>query len=179
MYDETVRPLFRRFIASKVNDDGTQQRIDGDGLKGDSPKNAVRLQHHGFSSVPPEGSEGLMLTLGGRSDRPWILGLEHKDHRPTKLPGGGSALYDASGNIIKVIGDDVTFGFDAAKNGWTATAKGVSITASDKKITIETKGDHIVLNSNGKNVYLGDKDGGSTARVMTESGVSTNVYAKV
>lgn len=172
MYDEhdaALRPILRRFIASKVNDDGTQQRIDGDGLKGESLKNAVRAQHHGLSSVPPEGSEGLMLTLGGRSDRPWILGLEHKDYRPTKLPSGGTALYDASGNIIKVVGDDVTFTFDQAKNGWSVSSKQVSIKATDKHIEIHTS----------DKVYLGAPHDGSTARVMTESGPSANVYAKV
>ena len=73
----------RRGTVQKIDDSGSQQIFRKlRGLKSEAPEDVYRPQSHGFSSHPPEGSEGLLLSLGGRADRMVALGYEHKDHRP-------------------------------------------------------------------------------------------------
>jgi phage gp45-like len=37
------------------------------------------------------------------------IGFEHKDHRPKNLPVGGTALYDATGKILKIVKDEINY----------------------------------------------------------------------
>ena len=171
--DDAVRSMLRRVALKSINDSGTQQRADVSGMKGDAPRNLVRLQHAGLSSNPSAGAEGLMLSLGGRSDRGYALGLEHPQFRPTGLPSGGTALYDESGNIIKLIGQNVTFEF--TDHSWSVTTKEMDITASKLDIYIRCKKD--------RTIYLGAPPDPSEVavygKVTTNLGDSINVKARV
>ena len=168
-HDAAVRSMLRRVSIGGVDDSGSQQRLTLNGLKGEEFKRVVRVHDHGFASHPPSGAEGILLAQGGRSDRAWAMGFEHQKYRAKDLPEGASALYDTSGNIIRLLTKDgVKFDFD--KSQWVAKAKGVTIT---------TNGDHITVDPGGKNVYVGTTSAGSSARVMTESGPSANVFAKI
>jgi len=148
--------LVRRATALGFDDSKAQQFItELRGLKGDAPRQVHRLQPFGLSAVPPSGSEGLVLALGGRSDRLLGLGFEHKDHRPKASAVGTAVLYDDKGNVIFVKGAD-----------------GIEISASTGKVTIKPAA--------GQNVYLGGTgDDGTYAKVITESGPAQNVFAKV
>lgn len=91
-----------RTILSSVDDSGPQQLVKVTGLAGQTIGEAVRSQHFGFTSVPPEGAEGLALLIGGGMDRAHILGCEHPQYRPTGLPGGTSQQYDQWGNHVDI-----------------------------------------------------------------------------
>lgn len=106
--DIAVRDMLRRGTLEEVDDSGSLQMLKMRGLASDKPRRVTRLQSFGLTSNPPAGANAVLLALGGRSDRLLALGLEHKDHRPTGIPGGGTALYDASGQIIKMTGDEKT-----------------------------------------------------------------------
>lgn len=167
--------MLRRVTVVAVDDKGTQQRLTLTGLASEQFDKVVRLQPHGFTSVPPAGSEGVLLPMGGRSDRAHVLGLEHKDKRPTGLPGGATALYDADGNIIKMIGKDgVKFGFDDHK--WTTKSKGLEIDASGDHVVIKT--DRPITIHTSDKVWVGG-DEGDGQKVLTVAGPSQNVFAKV
>jgi phage baseplate assembly protein V len=152
-----------------VDDSGKQQLVSHHGLAGERHSEVYRPQAFGFSSRPPKGSTGVVLSLGGERSRSVFLGGEHDDHRPTGLKEGEAKLYDAEGNLI----------FFGRRNGMTVTtAKGdTTITTKDGKIILSSKGDAFV-HSNGK-VYLGSKDGKGCARVATESGYSSKVWAAI
>ncbi|GJE54585.1 phage baseplate assembly protein domain-containing protein [Methylobacterium thuringiense] len=100
--DDAVATMVRRASVKKVEDDGTQQIVTATGLKGEEFK-IYRQQGHGLSTVPPVGSEGYVTALGGRSDRMQFHQGEHKDHRPRKMKGGDTVLYDAHGNAISLV----------------------------------------------------------------------------
>jgi phage baseplate assembly protein V len=145
----------RRVTLVKTDDSGTQQKMKLRGLKSEELDEIVRILPHGFSSNPPVDAEGIILSLGGRSDRALVLGIEHKDHRPKNLPLGTSILYDDKGNVIFVKGSD-----------------GIFIDAKEGKVYVKPGA--------GQNVYLGGTGAdGSYAKVVTEAGPAINVFAKI
>ena len=97
------RNVLRRVEVIEVNDEGTQQFATVKGLAGEQIKLAYRGQYFGASGVPPIGSDGFALLIGGRPDQAVLFGIEHKDHRVRGLQPGEKAIYDASGQVIKLI----------------------------------------------------------------------------
>lgn len=154
-HDDAIRSMLRRARVLKVYDDGTQQKLDLGVLKKERPEKIVRVLPHGFSSNPNAEAEGILLQLGGRSDRSLFFGGEHKDYRQKNLKTGQAVLYDDKGNVVFAKGAD-----------------GLAVHAKEGKVYVQP--------GSGKNVYLGgDGTDGSYAKVMTESGPSANVYAKL
>lgn len=154
-HDDAVRTILRRARVLKVDDSGTQQKLNLAGLKNERPEKIVRVLDHGFTSNPPDDAEGILIQLGGRSDRSLFIGGEHKDKRQKNLKTGQAVLYDDKGNVIFAKGSD-----------------GLAVHAKEGKVYVKP--------GDGKNVYLGgDGEDGSYAKVMTEDGPSSNVYAKI
>lgn len=162
--EDALRSMIRRARVLKVDDSGSQQRLDLAGLKDERPEKIVRVLPHGFSSVPNAEAEGLMLQLGGRSDRTLFLGGEHKDHRPKNLKMGQAVLYDDKGNVV----------FAKSSDGISINAKTgvVEVRSHSEKVTVKP--------GDGKNVYLGgDGTDGVYSKVVTEDGPSMNVFARI
>lgn len=150
---DNIRAMLRRATVEEVDDSGSQQLVNMRGLKGERFTKVYRAQPHGFSSVPPEGSEAVLLALGGRSDRVIMIGAEHRDHRPRNLPGGAQALYGINGELISLIGGVVR------------------IVGATLMVEADTK---VVLKA--PRVDLGEEGGD---KVVTEAGPSSKVYAVV
>src|SRR5579864_8107219 len=105
---EGLVATMRRATVLKTDDSGTQQILKQmTGLKTETFEDVYRPQPHGFSSVAPNGSEGVYLALGGRSDRLLALGFEHKDFRPKNTPEGGTILYNHTGDVVRVFKDQM------------------------------------------------------------------------
>lgn len=102
-HDDALRAGFRRYRIVKVYDDGTQQLVDLKGMKTDLPEGLWRPQDHGFSSVPMEGGDGYVVPMGGRGDRGLYVDAGHERYRPRNLKPGETAIYNGSGDIIKVL----------------------------------------------------------------------------
>jgi phage gp45-like len=153
---DSLLGVVRRAVALGFDDAKAQQFITRlRGMAGDEPENVYRLQGFGLSSVPPVGSEGLVIGLGGRSDRLLGLGFEHKDHRPVGSKPGTTVLYDDKGNIVFVKG-----------------ANGIEVRAKAGKVTVTP--------ADGEKVFLGgDGENGAFAQVVTLAGPSINVYARI
>jgi len=145
--------MLRRVSVVEVDDTGSQQRIRATGLSGEEFRNVVRLQPHGFSSVPPVGAEGVILTMGGRSDRAHFLGLEHKDRRPTGRKAEEGVLYGPDDQEIYISKDGITISGGKNKKPLTITVGSSKVTVSDGKVTIT--GAQIVLDGT---VFLGGAD---------------------
>ncbi|WP_243368859.1 phage baseplate assembly protein V [Microvirga solisilvae] len=101
--DAAIRTMIRRATLVSTDDGGSQQKMKLKGLSGEEMEDVVRIQHFGESSVPLPGSEAIMLSLGGRTDRAVVIGFEHKDHRPTGYAPGDKVIYDGHGNIISLV----------------------------------------------------------------------------
>lgn len=108
----------------KTDDSGDIQRVDILGYANEQMDGAIRPQPHGFTSVPPKGSNGIGLRARGMSELPIILGLEHEQVRPKNFKPGESAHYDDQKQISKL-----------ARDGHYATAKKHVFTAGNKPDT--------------------------------------------
>lgn len=150
---EGMVATLRRGTVQKTDDSGTQQILKKmTGLRSEAFEDVYRPQPHGFSSHAPAGSEGLFLALGGRSDRLVALGFEHKDKRPKDLPEGGTVLYDADGNVVRIVKDDMQI----------THAKKIVFAVGNSKVTVEP--DAVLLESpkvtiKSPDVNLGDEGG--------------------
>jgi hypothetical protein len=105
-HDDALRSNIRRYRIVKVNDEGTQQRVDLSGLVKEKPEKVWRPMPHGFTSNPPPDSDGYMVGMGGRSDRMLYSDGGHKKYRPRNIPVGAAALYNHSGDIVRVFEDN-------------------------------------------------------------------------
>lgn len=154
-HPNNVIGYLRRGTLEQTDDSGTQQLLQVRGLASEQLKKIVRVLPHGFSSHAPKDSEGVFLSLGGRSDRVLGLGYEHKDKRQKDLPEGTAVLYDANGNILFAKGSN-----------------GIAIDAKEGKVYVKP--------AEGKNVYLGGTgDDGKYSKVLTVDGPAKNVFARV
>ncbi|WP_203422926.1 phage baseplate assembly protein [Sinorhizobium sp. BG8] len=88
-----------------------QQFVNGRGRYGQGFTRLHRPEPHGFASQPISGAKGLLVFPNGQSDEGYVLGGEHPEKRPTGLPSGATALYDANGNIIRLLMSEVVMDF--------------------------------------------------------------------
>lgn len=95
--------MLRRVKLLELDDSGTLQKMRLSGLKGEELADVPRVQPFGLSTNPPVGSEGVLLALGGRSDRGMVLGVESPSHRPTAREPGSTVIYDAFGNVASLV----------------------------------------------------------------------------
>lgn len=165
-----LRGSLRRVRLLKTDDSGTQQKMKLVGLKSEELDEIVRVQGFGLSSNPSLDSEGVLLTLGGRSDRAMVIGVEHKTHRPTNLQPGETALYDAYGKILKLVEAEV-FLDAGGKPVRVVNATTVTVEASE---TITLKAPTIVLDGS---VKLGGPD--ANRPLALEGSIDTDGDAEV
>jgi phage baseplate assembly protein V len=104
---DALRTMLRRAAIAAVNDAGDQQLLDLLGFASEKLKGVPRIESFGFASNPPSGGNGLIICPGGRSDRAMLLGGEHPDYRPKNQPSGGTTIYDANGQAISFVQDNI------------------------------------------------------------------------
>ncbi|NTF87489.1 hypothetical protein G6L46_10170 [Agrobacterium rhizogenes] len=85
-----------------------QQFMSGRAGFNDAYTDIHRIEPHGFMSNPIKGAKALLLSPNDDPDQAYVIGGEHPDHRPSGLPSGAAAIYDANGNIVKLVGTNIT-----------------------------------------------------------------------
>jgi phage gp45-like len=97
---------------SVIDDAGDQQRAQVNiGAQGDSDleeviDHAPRLGDYGVAYRPPDGSEALMLFLGGRRSTAMILATGHRATRVKNLQPGEVQIYNGlTGKFVKFCAD--------------------------------------------------------------------------
>lgn len=158
-----------RFELAETVDDGDQQLVRGQGLPGEELVRVSRVLPHGLASNAPVGSHGIGLAVNGRRDEVAVIGLEQAGKRQRNLPAGGTALYDASGNVLKFIGDRADM--DTGSRPFTVKTGLFTVEASEIVLQV---GDTVIRLRNGR-IDLGAMS--APHRVMTEGGPSNTVYA--
>ena len=101
-----------RFEIDGARFDKGQLLVSGRSLAGEALNDVLFVQPHGAASFPPKGAIGIGLPMPGRRGQMLILGVEAPEHRPD-LPQGAAALYDASGNMIRLTASGVTLDFQS------------------------------------------------------------------
>lgn len=113
-------------LSGRVKENKGRQFVDGAGHYSDGFSEILRLQQYGFASVPVAGSRGIVIPMGNNADQGICIGGDHPGHYPAGMPGGSTALYDASGNVIKLIGTGLVV---------DVPGKSITITAGDWTLT--------------------------------------------
>lgn len=106
-----MREAFARLIgfgrASLIDDDGDMQLVQvtegaaGNGFADRVIDRVRRVAEFGFASVPPLGSEVMMLRRGADRSQSVVVGTSHRPSRPRGMKPGDAGIYDVRG--AKVI----------------------------------------------------------------------------
>ncbi len=160
--------LFRVEIEG-IDDRGDLQLGTGTGYAGEQFDKAHVVRQHGLASNAPKGSHGIGIAGSGERALVAFLGLENPASRPKTLSEGQTVLYDDKGNATRLLGADGVW-HDAGDRAQKMTGKTLSLQGTAD----------VALGSSGGKTYLGgDGKTGTYARVMTESGPSPFVYARI
>lgn len=140
-----------------LSDDGVIQHLQyrtALDVRGDTP----RMAEYGFSSAPPEGSDVVILSLGGDRSSQVIIATNHKGSRHTGLQSGETVIYNQTGQFVKLTASGIEVQANAQPVN-VANATTVTITASQKVIAdtprFECTGD-IIDNSGSNSATLKD-----------------------
>ena len=66
-----------------------------------------RMEQFGFTSMAPDGSDAVLLSLNGNRDSVIAIGFMSPDNRPTGGEAGSTTIYDINGNSITLVGGGV------------------------------------------------------------------------
>lgn len=123
-----IRMMVSRAVVRLVNDATRTQNMQIEILKGEVYSAIERLQEYGFSSVPQEGAEAIVLSLNGDRGHGVVIVAADKRYRLTGLEAGEVALHDDQGQMIvikrdgiEITAQNVTVNSDMTVNG-TITA---------------------------------------------------------
>ena len=95
----TVRQAFRGKVA-RVQAGGGVQKIQVEGLDGETVQDLEHAENFGFTSNPPAGSDCVVVPLGGKTSHGIIVTATNGAYRITGLSDGETAVYNADGAKI-------------------------------------------------------------------------------
>lgn len=84
-----------RVVVQSVNDSPKLQQLIVTALAGEELDDVEHMQPGGLSHVPLKGAEGLLVCVGGSRDVPMAIGVSNREHRPTGMASGETAMYAA------------------------------------------------------------------------------------
>lgn len=97
-----LRLIANRAIVSLVTDALQRQNLQLRLLADETADDVERFQNYGHSSVPPVGSEAIVLSLGGARGGVVAIAVEDKGARPKGLESGDSVLYHLEGHNLRL-----------------------------------------------------------------------------
>lgn len=100
---DSSRVMISRIELKETLDDGDFQRITAEGHDDEILKKIGRNMPFGLASHAPVGSIGHAISISGRRDMAWALGLEHPEHRPKNLAAGTTRIYNAHGDVVSLV----------------------------------------------------------------------------
>lgn len=81
------------------------QRLNAEALAGEKLQDIELLQHFGFTSAPPDGTQLIVIPLGGRTSAAVVVASEHGAYRFKVDAQGEAALYNQWGDVIHLKQD--------------------------------------------------------------------------
>ena len=101
----SIKNLIARSIVRVVKDSTNMQLLQIEVLAGEVKSDVERVQNYGFSSVPKDGSEALVLFIGGNKDHAIVTAVDDSRVRKKDLKAGEVVMYDGNGSFI-LLKDD-------------------------------------------------------------------------
>ncbi|AXF74872.1 phage baseplate assembly protein V [Erwinia tracheiphila] len=102
-----LRLLISRGVVNMANDSLRTQNLQVTMLADETADDVERFQNYGHSSVPPVGSEAIVLSVGGIRQHLVAIAVDDKNSRLGNLEPGDSAVYHLEGHRIVLTKDGV------------------------------------------------------------------------
>lgn len=172
--------MVARAVVKVINDQKKLQLLQLEVTDGEIREDVERFQNYGFTSVPKDGAEAVIVRVGGNSDHGIVICVDDRRYRIGNLESGEVAVYDATGStiVLKKNGDiEVTPSSGNAKLDCDVEITGDLKCDGDATVSGDTNCDGTVTGSTdvvggSTNVSLkGHKHSGST--LTTTATVST------
>lgn len=96
---DSVRAAFRG-VLNLVKSGSDIQQVQVSGLADETIQDLELMQHFGFTSVPPAGTQAVVIPLGGKTTHGIIVATENGAFRVKNLKNGETAIYDSSGSTV-------------------------------------------------------------------------------
>ncbi|NWA24063.1 phage baseplate assembly protein V [Pseudomonas gingeri] len=106
---------------SFANDSKTAQLLQVKLNDSETRDGTPRIAEFGFTSVPPDGSDVLVVFLGGDRSKGVVVATGHQGSRPVNLLAGESMLYDLAGKSVYLT----------QSGGIVVEAKGTPVTVNN------------------------------------------------
>lgn len=101
-----IRQAFRAYLI-RVITDGPHVLVQAEGLSGETLQDNELMQHFGFTSAPPAGTQCVVIPLGGKTAHGIVIATEHGSYRLKGLKSGEAALYDDQGQCVYLTRDGI------------------------------------------------------------------------
>ncbi len=98
----TLANLITRAIVVSINSSDSIFIVETQVKGKPKPEKIPMMQHFGFASVPPKGSNLVRAHLSSNPDNPLIIASLHEASQPTDLVDGDSVLFDNHNQSIKL-----------------------------------------------------------------------------
>jgi phage baseplate assembly protein V len=99
-----VRLAFRAVLSGLAT--GTRVQLGQlAGLSGETLQRHELFQQYGFTSAPPDGTQCIVLPLGGKTSHGVIVATEHGSFRIKGLARGEAAIYNSRGDFVHLKAD--------------------------------------------------------------------------
>ena len=95
-----IQLIVSRAVVNIVTDSLKQQNMQINLLDGETADDVERFQNYGHTSVPPAGSEAIVLSVGGKRQHLVAVVVDSKSSRLKDLKSGDSALYHLDGHYL-------------------------------------------------------------------------------
>lgn len=102
---QRVLLMIARGVLKRIDDAPKLQQAQASVLAGEIRDKLERFQNYGFTSVPLEGAEAILLFLGGNRDHGIIIAADDRRFRLKSLEPGEVALYDDQGSVVHLKRD--------------------------------------------------------------------------
>lgn len=124
---DSVRAAFRG-VLNLVKSGSDIQQVQVSGLADETIQDLELMQHFGFTSVPPAGTQAVVIPLGGKTTHSIIVATENGSFRVKNLKNGEVAIYDSSGSTIILKNNRV---IDVECDAYNVKCKTYQVTASE------------------------------------------------
>lgn len=111
--EKIVAPLKRRIhnmiargVLTAIQDSGGLQIVQATLFDGELQDEIERFQQYGFTSVPPPGSEVVVVFPQGDRSHPIVLAADHRGLRLKDMEAGDSAIYTGENHYIRLKAED-------------------------------------------------------------------------
>ncbi|WMD23106.1 phage baseplate assembly protein V [Achromobacter seleniivolatilans] len=176
--DERIRRFFRsirqpfRMMIGRTSTGVGIKKVSGEALAGEAVRDAELIQQYGYHSVPPEGTMGVAVALGGATSHAVIVATQHatvgidlKTGEVALVHQDGHFIHLKNGRIIEAECDEYVI---RCKTWRVEASSGATMDTPVFNVTKQAQIDGLVTGKGG--LSLSNEKGGGGSAVASIAG---------